>query len=73
MSRILQTKTNFTAGEVSPTLLGRSDLRAYENGAAALRNVVVHPTGGLSRRTGLRYLETLPGTTGRLIPFEFNT
>ncbi len=72
MSRVRIQKTNFTAGEVSPRLLGRSDLRSYENGAAKLRNVFIHPTGGLSRRAGLRYVDTVPGP-GRLISFEFNT
>lgn len=33
MSLIRQIKTTFTAGEVSPELLGRGDLRAYDNGA----------------------------------------
>jgi hypothetical protein len=72
MSRVRIQKTNFTAGEVSPRLLGRSDLRSYENGAAKLRNVFIHPTGGLSRRAGLRYVDSVPGP-GRLISFEFNT
>jgi hypothetical protein len=72
MSRVRIQKTNFTAGEVSPRLLGRSDLRSYENGAAKLRNVFIHPTGGLSRRAGLRYVDSIPGP-GRLISFEFNT
>lgn len=52
MSRIRDIKTNFTAGEVSSELLGRSDLRAYENGALALRNVFIKPTGGITRRAG---------------------
>lgn len=65
-------KTTFTAGEVSRALLGRSDLRAYENGALALRNVFIEPTGGVTRRAGLRYVDTVPGD-GRLIAFEFNT
>lgn len=72
MARVRSHKTNFTAGEVSPHLLGRSDLRSYENGAAKLRNVFIHPTGGLSRRSGLRYVAPAPGP-GRLISFEFNT
>ena len=72
MSRVRIHKTNFTAGELSPRLLGRSDLRSYENGAAKLRNVFIHPTGGLSRRSGLRYVDTARGP-GRLISFEFNT
>jgi len=72
MPRVRSHKTNFTAGEVSPHLLGRSDLRSYENGAAKLRNVFIHPTGGLSRRSGLRYVASAPGP-GRLLSFEFNT
>lgn len=72
MSRIRQIKTNFTAGEVSRDLLGRGDLRAYENGALTLRNLFIHPTGGVSRRAGLAYIDTAAGD-GRLISFEFNT
>lgn len=72
MSRIRQLKTTFTAGEVSRSLLGRSDLRAYDNGALTLRNVFIQPTGGVTRRAGLRYVDTAPGI-GRLIAFEFNT
>ena len=64
-------KTNFTGGELDPLLLGRGDLRAYENGARALTNVTLHPTGGVSRRPGLQFLAELPGPA-RLIPFEFS-
>ncbi|NQV46130.1 MAG: hypothetical protein HQ501_14555, partial [Rhodospirillales bacterium] len=72
MARIRTYKTNFTAGEISPHLLGRGDLRAYDNGAKTLSNVFIHPTGGVRRRSGLRFLDTLPGKA-RLITFEFNT
>lgn len=72
MARIQTRKTNFTAGEISPRLLGRGDLRAYDNGASRLRNVFIHPTGGLNRRAGLRFIDTARGP-GRLVAFEFNT
>ena len=72
MPRLTIHKTSFTSGEVSPRLLGRGDLRAYENGAAKLRNVFVHPTGGVTRRHGFRYMDTARGN-GRLVSFEFNT
>ena len=65
-------KTSFAGGEIAPQLLGRGDLRAYDNGARRLRNVFIHPTGGISRRHGLRFVDFAPGT-GRLIAFEFNT
>ncbi|HET6469730.1 MAG TPA: hypothetical protein VFG43_15255, partial [Geminicoccaceae bacterium] len=63
------TQTNFTAGELAPELLGRLDLRSYENGAARLRNVVVLPTGGVSRRPGTAYVDTVAGP-GRLVALE---
>ncbi|HEC91309.1 MAG TPA: hypothetical protein ENI55_06550 [Alphaproteobacteria bacterium] len=72
MPRLSLQKNSFTAGEISPLLLGRGDLRAYDNGAGRLRNVFIHPTGGISRRAGLRYVARAPGR-GRLIAFEFNT
>jgi hypothetical protein len=72
MPIIKRTKTSFTAGELAPELLGRPDLRAFENGARRLRNVVIQPTGGVTRRPGLRHVAMLPGPA-RLLPFEFNT
>ncbi|MDW3205734.1 MAG: hypothetical protein R8L07_09315 [Alphaproteobacteria bacterium] len=72
MARIKSIKTNFTAGEISPHLLGRGDLTAYQNGAAKLRNVRIFPTGGVTRRAGLRFVSPATGP-GRLVSFEFNT
>jgi hypothetical protein len=70
--RIPTIKTTFTAGEISSDLLGRGDLNAYENGAPTLRNVFIQPTGGVIRRSGLRYIDTALGN-GRLLAFEFNS
>ena len=72
MTRLRTVQTNFTAGELAPALRGRGDLRVYANGAARLRNVFIHPTGGLSRRDGLYSVDRLPGRP-RLVAFEFNT
>lgn len=72
MANLRRIKTSFTAGELAPELGGRPDLRAYENGARSLRNVMILPTGGVARRPGLRFLAALPGPA-RLIPFEFST
>ncbi|MGD9614934.1 MAG: hypothetical protein AB7H90_02925 [Alphaproteobacteria bacterium] len=47
-------QTNFTAGEVSPLLLGRADLARWQNACARLRNMIVLPQGGATRRTGTR-------------------
>lgn len=72
MTRFRSQQTSFTAGEIAPALHGRTDLSAYANGAATLTNVLVAPTGGVSRRPGLRHCDRLDGPV-RLIPFEFNT
>lgn len=72
MTRLGQVKTNFTAGEIATELLGRGDLRAYDNGAGRLRNVFILPTGGVRRRAGLAHVGALAGEA-RLVAFEFNT
>ncbi|WP_431271699.1 hypothetical protein [Dankookia sp. P2] len=72
MAQTRTLKTSFTAGELAPELLGRPDLRASANGARRLRNVFIQPTGGVTRRPGLRHVAMLPGAA-KLIAFEFNT
>lgn len=72
MTRQYTFKTNFSAGEISPRLFGRGDLKAWENGASRLRNVVLQPTGGVARRPGMHFLAEVPGKA-RMIAFEFNT
>ena len=69
MTRAYLTQTNFTAGELDPRLLGRTDLKAFENGAAKLRNVVVETTGGVRRRPGTAYIATAEDE-GRLVALE---
>jgi hypothetical protein len=66
--------TNFTAGEISPRLEGRTDLSKYFNGCRTLENFQVHPHGGTSRRPGFRFVAESLGQAkpALLIPFEFN-
>jgi len=71
MARIRISKSSFSGGEISPYLIGRGDLKAYENGMAMMRNLTIYPTGGLRRRSGLRHIDTALGK-GRLVSFEFN-
>ena len=51
-------RSNFTSGELAPTLKDRSDLKQHAFGAEKMRNVVVHPHGGFRRRPGLQYEAT---------------
>ena len=69
MTQAFLTQTDFTAGELDPRMLGRTDLRSYQSGAAKLRNVVVETTGGVRRRPGMAYVASAAGP-GRLVDLE---
>lgn len=64
----------FTSGELSPLLEGRTDLEKYFRGAQTLENMIVRPQGGVSRRSGTKFVAEVENSTkeSRLIPFEFN-
>jgi hypothetical protein len=69
MTQAFLTQTDFTAGELDPRMLGRTDLRSYLSGAAKLRNVMVEVTGGVRRRFGTAYVADAAGP-GRLVAIE---
>jgi hypothetical protein len=75
VARVTQITTNFTAGEVTPRMLGRVDLDRYQNGADTLENVLVMVQGGVRRRDALRYICTVKNSAKavRLVPFVFST
>ncbi|MGO1271918.1 MAG: hypothetical protein ACTMK5_09055 [Pseudomonas helleri] len=74
MPRLTLIQTNFTAGEVSPRMLGRVDLARYQNGAEIIENAwpVIH--GGCVRRDGTLMCAPakFPDKKCRLIPYVFN-
>jgi hypothetical protein len=69
-------QTSFSAGEISPSILGRTDLAKWHQGALTMRNMFVDYRGGSSSRAGLAYVGMCkqPGTSNppRDIPFQFN-
>ncbi len=66
--------TNFTAGQLSARLDGRTDIAKYANGCKQLQNFVVHAHGGATRRPGTEFIAEVKTSANatRLIPFEFN-
>lgn len=64
-------RTNFNAGVLDPALNDRTELNLYYAGLKQGTNVVSVPQGGVRRRPGLEYAQTLRARS-RLIPFEFN-
>lgn len=67
--------SNFTSGELSSRLYGRTDLKAYFAGAKTLRNVYVMLQGGVQKRPGTKYVYQIKDANSRvrLIPFEGTT
>ncbi|TVQ35991.1 MAG: hypothetical protein EA356_06410 [Geminicoccaceae bacterium] len=65
MSTLYPVQTSFSAGEIDPALVGRTDLKAYLDGASRLANVFVTVGGGVRRRAGMRHVAEL-AAGGRL-------
>ncbi len=74
MPKVTGAKQNFTAGELTPRLHGRTDLGRYQNGAKTLENFLVQPHGGVTRRPGTKFVKEVKTSANqtRLIPFQFN-
>lgn len=71
-------KTSFTAGELGPSLFGRTDIDQYTNACAIVQNWIVRPSGSIISTPGTEFINqcvtggstTIPGV--RLIPFQFS-
>lgn len=82
MARIRVPVTNFEYGEVTPSLVSRTDTRVYTNGAESVKNFFLKETGSLFKRCGTTLEEKINGrfvsTTyddvqnTRLFPFIFS-
>lgn len=69
--RTTQIKNNFNTGEISPFLVGRTDLAKYTGACELLENFYCRVQGGVSRRPGLRYITSFEGNLPhRLIPWS---
>ena len=80
MARSAPAFNSFTAGEISPKFEGRTNIDKYSEGLADLTNMIVLPSGGVTRRPGTEFAgEVGYNVSGdntrasRLIPFQFKT
>lgn len=66
--------SSFNAGEFSPLLLGRTDVKYYQNGCRRCRNFLVSKQGPARRRPGNRFVAEVKTSANRtwLWRFEFN-
>lgn len=72
MPRVTVQQTNFTAGEISPRVIGQTNFEKYANGVALMINA--HPVlhGGAVRRAGSKYAGAAITATANgsiLVPF----
>jgi len=69
-------KNSFTAGELSPRMVGRTDLKEYYKGLETCENFKLLSHGGLKRREGTSFVHEVK-TSGNdhgtiLVPFAFS-
>jgi len=79
MARVRVPLSNFQYGEVSPSLLSRTDTKVYSGGAKKVENFFLRNEGGLLRRYGTRKVYEFDTTVDtskrqqiRIIPFIFS-
>lgn len=75
MARVSSIITNFRTGEISPKLEGRIDLQKYNEAAQTVNNMLVFPSGGVTRRPGTYFAgRTKAGGNNkvRLMNFEYS-
>ena len=70
MARVITIQTNLTGGELDPKLKARVYTERYRNALDSCINAVVLPSGGATRRAGLRYTDNEGAVTVHPIPFK---
>lgn len=61
----------FNGGEISPAMALRSDMDVYNRSCTVLENWDVSPTGGITRRRGMRTIAPAIESDSILIPFIY--
>lgn len=75
MPNVTSIQNALSAGELSPSLFGRTDLDKYKLGTSTCRNFYVNYRGGIMSRAGLAYVGTCKQqypVPPRDIPFQFS-
>ncbi|WP_341794123.1 hypothetical protein [Rickettsia endosymbiont of Ceutorhynchus obstrictus] len=64
---IYSQKNNFSGGELTPTIEGRTELGLYQNGVKKLINFMLLPSGGIMRRHGTQFVHLFKDNVPRKI------
>jgi len=73
MPKIRDIQNSFTSGEISPRMLARTDLAAYQEAVKTMTNGISLTHGGVRRRPGSVYITSNKnaGRPTRLMPYVF--
>lgn len=74
MPQVIDYRSNFTSGEITPETFARSDQDWYKNSLRTAENVFIRQHGGVSRRPGTVYVASAknPGKKAILVPFIYD-
>ena len=74
MPKLWTILNNFTGGEVSPEVWGRTETDQWPTMLEEMRNMFCNPRGGAQRRDGMRFVLPTknPEENSRLVPFVFS-
>ena len=79
MRKVRVPLTNFAFGEVSPSLISRTDAPVYNQSAQRVENFFLRSEGGVQKRSGLEHVyefdttvDTTKAQQTRLLPFIFS-
>jgi hypothetical protein len=72
MAKVTHVLTNFSGGELSPRLRGRTDIKKYGAGLRTLENFDIVPHGGARKRSGTRFV-CQHFSALRMVPFVYST
>ena len=59
MARVSTALTNFTGGQLSDRMEGRTDFQKYFSGCKTLENFIVQPHGSVTRRPGTTFVSEI--------------
>jgi hypothetical protein len=68
MAKYVFSQSNFKSGELSPKLIGRTDIEEYTNGAREILNAYPMKAGGVTRRPGTQFFKNLTATFAEDFP-----
>lgn len=70
--RLTPVQSSFSAGEITPLMLQRSDTEGYNQGARELRNAIPDSRGPAIGRHGNKYISELAGAESKIFTFPID-